>query len=312
MISIKQVGYARLIAFVLLAAITVFGFYKFLEGDWTTVVEYWSDNTHILLLLVLVSTVDVTLEMTAWMWVYKRFGVKMFDRSSVYAFLTGRAGLILPAQLGRLMRPDAIVKLERAKVPDALKAEAVVFIFDAMSVVALIAGLIVYLKFPLLAPVAALALIAVMLLLGNTINHLLTRTHLKLPAKFWWAWPTAGIIFINMSGWIAHGVALHVVVADLPGDMTLWDSMVMGPGSAVLGVATGLPGGLGATEGLLGASLHMRSVPAEHLAVAIAAFRLVTFWLWIPVGWVAIALLRRRKARVLAASKSAILHGEGL
>jgi uncharacterized membrane protein YbhN (UPF0104 family) len=75
--------------------------------------------------------------------------------------------------------------------------------------------------------------------------------------------------------------------------MSLWDSLFFGPGTAVLGVATGLPGGIGATEGLLGAALKVRSVPIEHLAIAIAAFRLITFWMWIPIGWIAIAMLRK-------------------
>jgi uncharacterized protein (TIRG00374 family) len=133
-----------------------------------------------------------------------------------------------------------------------------------------------------------------MVFLGNTVSRFMTNTRLRLPATFWFAWPTLFIILINMAGWVAHGLALHVVVADLPGDMTVWDSLFLGPGSAVLGVATGLPGGIGVTEGILGASLRIRSVPVEHLAVAVAAFRLITFWIWIPIGWMAIAILRRR------------------
>ena len=61
---------------------------------------------------------------------------------------------------------------------------------------------------------------------------------------------------------------------------------------------------IGATEGLLGASLKVRSVPVEHLAIAVAAFRLVTFWMWIPVGWIAIALLRKQSP------EAASLHPE--
>jgi uncharacterized membrane protein YbhN (UPF0104 family) len=66
----------------------------------------------------------------------------------------------------------------------------------------------------------------------------------------------------------------------------------------VLGVATGLPGGIGATEGLLGAGMRLRSVPVEHLAVAVAAFRLITFWVWIPIGWLAMGLLRRKAREI--------------
>jgi uncharacterized membrane protein YbhN (UPF0104 family) len=65
----------------------------------------------------------------------------------------------------------------------------------------------------------------------------------------------------------------------------------------VLGVSTGLPGGIGATEGIIGTALSLRNVPMEHLAIAIAAFRLITFWMWIPIGWLALAIVNRRTSR---------------
>ena len=290
----RIIACSRLVAFLVLVAVTIFGIYRFASGDWTEVIAYWRDHLEVIPLLAAISVIDVILEAVSWMWVYRRFRIRAFDRGGSCAFLVGRAGLLLPAQLGRLMRPDAMVKLERASVADALKAEGVVFVLDGISVVALLAGLLVYRTYPAAAPVAAIATIGVMVFLGNTISRFLTNTRLHLPVTFWWAWPTLFIILINMGGWVAHGLALHVVVADLPGDMNLWDSLFLGPGSAVLGVATGLPGGIGVTEGILGASLRIRSVPMEHLAVAVAAFRLITFWIWIPIGWIAIAVLRRR------------------
>ena len=104
-----------------------------------------------------------------------------------------------------------------------------------------------------------------------------------------------GIVAVQMAGWVAHGLALYVVVAELPGAMTLWDSLFYAPGAAVLGTGTGLPGGIGVTEGLLGASLRLNSVPVEHLAIVVAAFRLITFWIWIPIGWLAVLAVRRRQ-----------------
>lgn len=296
---VQVVGYARLLAFLTLAVLTVYGGYRFITGDWTDVTAYWRDHLEIIPLLVALSIIDVALEGIAWIWVYERFGIRAFDRGGICAFLAGRAGLVLPAQLGRLIRPDAIVKLRRASPGEALKAEGVVFVLDTISVIALLAALLAYHSHPLAAPLAAAAVIAVMVFLGNAINRVITHTHLRLPSSFWWAWPTLLIVLINMAGWLAHGVALHVVVAELPGDMTLWDSLFFAPAAAVGGVATGLPGGIGATEGLLGASLRLRSVPIEHLAIAVAAFRLITFWLWIPVGWLALAVLRRRVSRPL-------------
>lgn len=316
MIKTRIVACSRLASFLVLAAVTIFGIYRFVTGDWSDVVAYWRDHLEVIPLLLGLSIIDVTLEAIAWMWVYHRFRIRAFDRGGVCAFLTARAGLLLPAQLGRLMRPDAMARLERGSIADALKAEGVVFVLDGISVVALLAGLLVYRAYPAAAPVAALAIIATigsMLFLGNASSRLVTNTRLQLPAAFWWAWPTIFITFISMGGWVANGLALHIVVADLPGDMTLWDSLFLGPGSAVLGVATGLPGGIGVTEGILGASLRLRSVPVEHLAVAVAAFRLITFWIWIPTGWMAMAILRRRLSPAEPpAARTVLPKGEGV
>jgi uncharacterized membrane protein YbhN (UPF0104 family) len=313
MIKTRIIAYSRLAGFFILVAVTIFGIYRFVTGDWTNVIAYWRDHLEVIPLLAVISIIDVILEAGAWMWVYHRFRIRAFDRGGSCAFLAGRAGLLLPAQLGRLIRPDAMVKLDRARVADALKAEGVVFVLDGISVIALLAGLLVYRTYPAAAPAAAVATIGVMVFLGNTISRFMMNTRLHLPSTFWWAWPTLFITLVNMSGWVAHGLALYVVVADLPGDMTLWDSLFLGPGSAVLGVATGLPGGIGVTEGILGASLRIRSVPVEHLAVAVAAFRLITFWIWVPIGWMAIAILRRRLSTPEPAEVATVLpKGEGV
>ncbi|MGB5706311.1 MAG: lysylphosphatidylglycerol synthase domain-containing protein [Arenicellales bacterium] len=293
MLDSKLFRYSRILAFILLGAITVYGLFRLVNSDWAEVSAYWKGHGEIIPILITISVLDVTLECLAWMWVYHRFGIRVFDRVGTLAFLSGRAGLLMPAQLGRLIRPDAMLKQKRTSLSVALKAEAVIFALDGISVVSLLAGLIVYQLYPLAAPLVVLAIITTSMFLGNFVTQLLTHTRLHLPVEFWWKPITMLIILVCMSGWVAHGVALHVVVSELPGDMTLWDSLFFGPGSAVLGVATGLPGGIGATEGFLGASLRIRSVPIEHLAIAVAAFRLITFWMWIPLGWIAIAIMRR-------------------
>ena len=149
-----------------------------------------------------------------------------------------------------------------------------------------------------MAPIAALAVIAVSLFLGDQIADRLTGTKLELPAAFWWRWKTLAIIAIEMAGWVAHGAAFYLVIKGLPGNANLWDALFYAPASSVLGVATGLPGGIGATEGLLGASLRLMKIPGEYLVLAVGAFRLITFWFWLPIGWIALAVLKRRAALV--------------
>ena len=193
----------------LLAVVTLYGVYRFMIGDWTDVIAYWRGHLAIIPMLAAISVIDVALEGIAWMWVYHRFQIRSFDKGGSATFLAGRAGLLLPAQLGRLIRPDAMVKLKRATLGDCLKAEAVVFILDTISVASLLAGLLVYRAYPAATPFAVAAVIAVSVYLGNRIGRMLTHTRMKLPAAFWWAWPTMAIILVDMTGWIAHGVALH-------------------------------------------------------------------------------------------------------
>lgn len=293
MLSSRLYTYSRYIAFIILAAISAFAVYSLATGDWNAVSDFWAHRGQIVPALILISIIDVLLEGLAWGWVYHRFEIRTFDRVGALSFLAGRAGLPMPAQLGRLIRPDSMIKQGRTTVLHAVKAETVVFGLDAISVVALLGGLMVYQVFPRLTPFAVLGGIAAAMVLGNIVTNLLTKTKLHLPLRFWWRWSTFFIILLMMIGWVAHGLALFIVVDGLPGEMTLWDSLFFGPGTAVLGVATGLPGGIGATEGLLGTAMKVRSVPTEHLAIAIAAFRLITFWMWIPIGWVAIYALRK-------------------
>ena len=302
----RLIRHARTAGFVVLAVVTVFGLYQFFTGDWSEIAGYWEAKLSALPQVLVLATLDVALEGVAWLWIYAGFGLRVWDTKGASAFLAGRAGLLLPAQLGRLIRPDAMARLDRAPLATCLKAEGVVFVLDSTSVAALLAGLIAYMLHPLAAPVAAGAVIVLMLLLGNRVANRLAGTKLELPTTFWWRWQTFGIVIVEMAGWFAHGAALYLLVRGLPGSSTLGQSVFFAAGSAVLGAGSGLPGGLGATEGLLGASLSLMNVPAAHLAIAVAGFRLVTFWMWIPVGWIALMSIRRRSANATGAPAPAV------
>jgi len=306
----KIMDYARPAALVTLLLVTAVGVYKFATGDWTDVIQYWRAHLAIIPLLVGFSILDVILESMAWMWSYRRLKIAAFDRAGATIYLAGRAGLLMPAQLGRLIRPDAMVRLGRASMTDCLKAEAVMFVLDGVSVLALLAGLLVFRINPWLAAPATLLVAITMVYPGDKLAELFAHTRMHFPAGFWWSWPTMGIVAVQMAGWVAHGFALFVVVAELPGAMTLWDSLFFAPGAAVLGTGTGLPGGIGATEGILGASLRFREVPVEHLAIAVAAFRLITFWIWIPIGWLALLAVKRNQIDPRVAINPAGLGGE--
>jgi len=291
--------YARGIGFVVLAAVTIYGLRELFTGDWAAVREFWRARLMILPVIVSLAVLDIVLEGVAWVWVVERFGMRARDWTGARVYLSANAGRLLPAQLGRLIRPEEMVRLGRGKTAECLKAEGTVFVLDSLSVGALLAGLLVFRIHPALGVLAAAGTITVALFLGSRIADVLSDTKLNLPRGFWWNPKTFATVMIQMSGWIIHGLAFYVLVSQLPGSTDLWDAVFLAPASAVLGVGSGLPGGVGATEGVLGVSLGLNGVPAAHLAVAVTGFRIITFWVWIPIGWM--ALLRiRRKARKAA------------
>ena len=64
-------------------------------------------------------------------------------------------------------------------------------------------------------------------------------------------------------------------------------------GSAI-GSIIPTPGGLGAVEAALTAGLTAAGVPSGVAVSAVLLFRLLTFWLPVPFGWVALNYLERR------------------
>jgi uncharacterized membrane protein YbhN (UPF0104 family) len=301
--------WGRRIGYLLLVAASIWGIWEFVTGDSAAVMAYWRHHFAVLPLVMLFAALDVTVEVTVWTWVYHRFGMRSRDRAGVAVGLSGKAGLLLPAQLGRLVRPDLMVRLRRGTLADGLKAEAVIFVLDATSVSSLLVALLAWRVQPVLAPIAVFAVIGTSLMLGNRILKLLSGTRFDLPAGFWWSWQTAATVCFQVLGWTCHGLAFLALASGLPGDVSLWDALFMAPGSAVVGIASGLPGGIGATEVLLGVSLSLSGVPAEHLALGVAAFRIVTFWMLIPVGWLALGYANRQ-ARALAEADGQRRAGE--
>jgi uncharacterized membrane protein YbhN (UPF0104 family) len=307
---VKLDRYARPAAIVVLAAVTVYGVAQFVAGDWSMVSDYWREKAYLIPVVLLLATIDIALEGVGWLWIYRRFRLPLGIGEGAMAYLSSRAGMLLPAQLGRLIRPDAVARLGKGPLKECLKAEAVAFVLDAASVLALIAALLAYWVHPAAAPVAGVAVIVVFLMLGEWVAQRLLGTHLHLPPSLWWSWQTLAIVLIQLAGWMAHGLAFWVVVRNLPGKLGLWDALLFSAGSSVLGVGSGLPGGIGATELLLGVSLRFAEVPSDHWFVVVTAFRLITFWIWIPIGWMALGWILRHTKPVTEPAAAEGMNGQ--
>ncbi|HTT89763.1 MAG TPA: lysylphosphatidylglycerol synthase transmembrane domain-containing protein [Acidimicrobiales bacterium] len=103
------------------------------------------------------------------------------------------------------------------------------------------------------------------------------------------------LIIVGGFGWpmvevVAFAICVHAVGGNLP--FVQVAGIYLG-GNLVASIAP-VPGGLGALEAALVAGLSGLGMPVGAAASAVLIYRLLTFWLTIPVGWVALKLADKR------------------
>ncbi|MGI8451219.1 MAG: lysylphosphatidylglycerol synthase transmembrane domain-containing protein [Streptosporangiaceae bacterium] len=91
-------------------------------------------------------------------------------------------------------------------------------------------------------------------------------------------------------------LCLDACVRALGGSLSLTSAAVVYLTGSALGSVVPTPGGLGAVEAALAAGLTATGMAAATAVSAVLLFRLLTFWLPVPVGWAAFTYLRKRQA----------------
>jgi uncharacterized membrane protein YbhN (UPF0104 family) len=90
-------------------------------------------------------------------------------------------------------------------------------------------------------------------------------------------------------------VALVASILAVGGHPPVLATTIVFLGGNVVGSAAPTPGGVGAVEAALTAGLSAIGIPVHIGIPAVLIFRLVTYWLPIPLGWIAFVLLQRRR-----------------
>ncbi len=115
---------------------------------------------------------------------------------------------------------------------------------------------------------------------------------------------TAGIVAIALAVWVGDFLCLLCSFRAVHGAIP-WDGVLVAYGAAqVVGSLPIVPGGLGIVEGSLAVILIAYGASRVIALSAAIAFRLVSFWLAIAVGWISVAIIAyeaRRRARAVAA-----------
>ncbi|HVB45788.1 MAG TPA: lysylphosphatidylglycerol synthase transmembrane domain-containing protein [Streptosporangiaceae bacterium] len=94
----------------------------------------------------------------------------------------------------------------------------------------------------------------------------------------------------------AYISCLDASVRALGGSVALTGVAVVYLAGSAIGSAVPTPGGLGAVEAALSAGLTAAGLPGAKAIGAVLLFRLATFWLPVPVGWIAMNYLQRHDA----------------
>lgn len=97
-----------------------------------------------------------------------------------------------------------------------------------------------------------------------------------------------GILILN-AGYI---IALNAAVVAFGGGVALVTVAVIYLAGTAIGSAAPTPGGLGAVEAALSAGLSAAGMPGASAVSAVLLYRLATFWLPVPIGWMAYAWMQ--------------------
>jgi uncharacterized membrane protein YbhN (UPF0104 family) len=92
----------------------------------------------------------------------------------------------------------------------------------------------------------------------------------------------------------AYSVALVATLWSVGAHPAILATAVVFLAGNAVGSATPTPGGLGGVEAVMAAGLTAIGIPAHQAIPAVLLFRMVTFWLPIPVGWISYVVLQRR------------------
>ena len=93
---------------------------------------------------------------------------------------------------------------------------------------------------------------------------------------------------------VAYSVALIAALRSVGAHPAILATVVVFLAGNAVGAATPTPGGIGGVEAVLAAGLTAIGIPAHEAIPAVLLFRMATFWLPIPLGWVSYVVLQRR------------------
>ncbi|WP_236545262.1 lysylphosphatidylglycerol synthase transmembrane domain-containing protein [Tropicimonas marinistellae] len=107
----------------------------------------------------------------------------------------------------------------------------------------------------------------------------------------------APALALGAAGWLAEGLAFHLLLVWMGADIGFWTALGIFVFSTLAGGLTGAPGGMGGAEAAMIALLKLQGIPLEISVPATAVIRLTTLWFAILLGLLVLPLAERTSKR---------------
>lgn len=284
------VGRIRIGVLIIFAVLTGYGIYVLVTNDWQDITGFWLTRRRLLLAGFLLAALDVCMDGLVWNGILRQYDVRLGPVRGLLLFLSGYAGHFMPVQLGRFFRATELSRMYGVPLATATKAEVTLLVFIMITSVAVFCGaflssfsLVPALMVPVLLTAIALFVLGIIFRWIPRLSPHLPEGYLRRPS-------TLILCLLTGTGWFINGAILYLIFKEITETLQIHHSIMIMTSNLFIGVISGLPGGLGITESYIGGMMYWLSTPPEHLVIAVAAFRILTFWLWIPIGWVALLL----------------------
>lgn len=280
----------------LLMGFTIYGIFTFHQENWSRFFEILYNKRNIFILILALRIADWILDYGVWRYVLHLYGISLPLINSILVYMTQGAGILLPVQLGRVVRGYVLSK--KFNFP----GELCLVVEGHMLIVVFSGAFLTFLFF--------LGEYANMKILIWTMGFgifSLVWIFMKYGSEFFSNWfskiprvNTGYMVYLVLSvlcgiGWFINGLIFYCLLKGNNSELSLAEAQLVLLGGIFLGAISGIPGGLGILEAVLGVSLYWLKVDTPEIIIIVGVFRLITYWFWIPLGWVALLMLGFKK-----------------
>ncbi|MDA1218446.1 MAG: lysylphosphatidylglycerol synthase transmembrane domain-containing protein [Chloroflexi bacterium] len=268
---------------------------------------------HYLSVAIVLALLNYLLRFLRWCYYLRVLKIEIPLQLSLLVFLSGLTLSMTPGKVGELVKGYFLRNRAGVRLSSSIPAILMERLTDVVAVVLMgLVGLA-------LLPVSIRWILIVVLTLSGFLTWFLVSKHnerlFQLPVLRRWRdevqlsreglrrltapRPMLVAVSLGVLAWLSEGLAFWLVLIGLNSEVSALQSLPIYASATIAGAITTLPGGLIGTEGTMLALLQQSGVARDAASTATLLIRLVTLWLAVGIGMIALVVLNRYHLVVL-------------